>query len=145
MKAVIQLVNQASVSVKGEKISRIENGFLVLLAVKSGDSKDKALKMADKIARLRIFMDENEKMNRSLLGVGGKILLVSQFTLYGNAEKGNRPSFILAARPEEAKPLIKIISESLENLGIEVKEGVFGEHMQVSLVNDGPTTIIIEL
>jgi D-aminoacyl-tRNA deacylase len=145
MRAVIQRVTQASVSVEGKLISIIKNGFLVFLAIKAGDSKEQALKLADKIANLRIIEDNQGKMNLSLLNQGGEILLVSQFTLYANTEKGNRPSFIDSARPEEAEPLIQALAEKLESLGIPVSQGAFGKYMQVELTNNGPTTIIIDI
>lgn len=144
MRAVIQKVSRASVSVEGEAISSIKAGFLVLIAIKVGDSREQALKLAEKIANLRILADNNGKMNLSLLNQGGEVLLISQFTLYGNSDKGNRPSFINSARPEEAEPLIQVLAEKLESLGIPVSQGSFGKHMQVELINDGPTTIIID-
>lgn len=144
MRAVIQRVAKASVIVRGELISSIKAGFLVLLAIKAGDTQEQALKLAEKIANLRIIEDGEGKMNLSLLNQGGEILLVSQFTLYGNTERGNRPSFIDSAGREEAEFLIGIFASKLEKLGIPVSQGSFGEHMQVELVNDGPTTIIID-
>ncbi len=145
MRAVIQVVNKAQVSVNDEVISRINDGFLVLLAIKKGDTEKQAVKLAYKIANLRIFSDENDKMNKSLLELKKDLLLVSQFTLYGDTTKGNRPSFIEAALPTEAKALIDLVVSELNNLGIKVFQGSFGAHMKVSLLNDGPTTIIIDL
>jgi D-aminoacyl-tRNA deacylase len=145
MRAVIQRVSRASVLVKGETIGSIKNGFLVLIAIKVGDSREQALKLAEKIANLRVLEDDAGKMNLSLLNQGGEVLLVSQFTLYGNIEKGNRPSFIDSARPDEAEPLIKVLAEKLESLGIPVSQGSFGKYMQVELVNEGPTTVIIDV
>lgn len=145
MRAVIQRVTKASVSLEGKVVSSIGAGFLVLVAIKVGDTREQALKLADKIANLRILEDNSGKMNLSLLNQGGEILLVSQFTLYGNAERGNRPSFIDSAPPEEALPLIQLLAEKLEKLGIAVSQGLFGKYMQVELINDGPTTIIIDV
>ena len=145
MRAVIQLVNKAQVSVDNRLISRIDDGFLVLLAIKKGDTEKQALKLAYKIANLRIFSDENNKMNKSILEVKKDILLVSQFTLYGDTNHGNRPSFIEAALPVEAEKLIDLVAVELNNLGIKVFHGSFGAHMKVSLLNDGPITIIIDL
>lgn len=145
MRAVIQLVNKAQVSVDDKLISRIDDGFLVLLAIKRGDTEKQALKLAYKIANLRIFSDENNKMNKSILEVKKDILLVSQFTLYGDTNHGNRPSFIEAALPVEAEKLIDLVAVELNNLGIKVFHGSFGAHMKVSLLNDGPITIIIDL
>ncbi|MGE5426041.1 MAG: D-aminoacyl-tRNA deacylase [Bacillota bacterium] len=145
MRAVIQRVRSASVSLQGKEISRIEAGFLVLLAVKIGDGSEQAGKMAEKIIRLRIFDDADGKMNLSLKDKAGlSVLLVSQFTLYGEADKGNRPSFIKSARPEEARPLIDLVAGKIAAAGIRAALGSFGEHMEVSLVNDGPATIILE-
>jgi D-tyrosyl-tRNA(Tyr) deacylase len=145
MRAVIQRVSQASVLVEGELVGSIKAGFLVLLAIKVGDTKEQALKLAEKIANLRILEDDNGKMNLSLLNQGGEVLLVSQFTLYGDTERGNRPSFIDSARPEEAEPLIQVLAEKLESLDIPVAQGSFGKYMQVELINIGPTTIIIDI
>ncbi len=145
MRAVIQRVTKASVSVEGNIISSIKAGFLIFLAIKVGDTKERALKLADKIANLRILEDNEGKMNLSLLNQGGEILLVSQFTLYANTEKGNRPSFIDSARPEEAEPLINVLAEKLESMNIPVSQGSFGQYMQIELINDGPTTIILDV
>lgn len=145
MRAIIQRVEQASVTVDDKIISEIKSGFLVLIAIKNGDTINQAEKMALKIANLRIIVDNEGKMNLSLLNTGGSVLLVSQFTLYGNTEKGHRPSFLDSARSEEAEPLIKVLAQKLEALNISVSLGQFGKHMKVQLINDGPTTIIIEL
>lgn len=145
MRAVIQVVNEASVKIEGDLIAEIKNGYLILLAVHVDDAEDKINKMADKIANLRIFADNNDKMNLSLKEVGGEILLVSQFTLYGDVNKGNRPSFINSARPEKAEPYYNQVADLLRDKGFSVKTGKFGAHMLVSLVNNGPTTIIIDL
>lgn len=148
MRAVIQRVKEARVKVDGAIISEIKAGFLVLLAIKAGDSETKTQQLAEKIVKLRIFEDQEEKMkmNNSLLDVDGEILVVSQFTLYGDTKKGNRPSFIESARPEEAKPLYEKFIEKLRDLGVrKVASGRFGAYMSIELVNEGPTTIIIDL
>lgn len=142
MKLVVQRVTTASVTVSGELISEIGPGLLVLLGITHDDT---AVDWhVNKVLDLRIFHDEEGKMNRSLLDVGGELLVVSQFTLYGNCEKGRRPSFIEAARPEVAEPLYEaFLARARERLGDRVKAGVFGAEMQVSLLNDGPVTLII--
>lgn len=145
MRAVIQTVSSASVKVDGEVIGQINKGYLVLLAIHVADSEDKIAKMADKIAGLRIFTDADDKMNLSLKDVGGEVLLVSQFTLYGDTKKGNRPSFIDSARPDKAIPMYEKIIDLLKEKGLKVETGRFGAMMSVSLVNEGPTTIIIDL
>lgn len=145
MRAVIQVVNEASVKVAGELISDIKKGYLILLAVSTDDTEDKINKMAEKIINLRIFPDENDKINLNIKDVGGEILVVSQFTLYGDVKKGNRPSFIESARPEQAGVYYeKVVSKLREFVPI-VKTGSFGSHMSVALTNDGPCTIIIDL
>ncbi len=145
MRAVVQRVSRAKVEVSEQEISRIEAGFLVLLAVKVGDNEAQAHKMAEKIAKLRIITDADDKMNLSVLDLQHSILLVSQFTLYGDASKGNRPSFIESARPEQAEPLFDLVAADLRSFGLTVELGAFGEHMQISLINDGPTTLILEV
>ena len=125
-------------------IGRIGKGFVVLVGFTSSDTDEKAEWMAEKIHGLRLFLDHDEKMNLSLADVGGEVLVVSQFTLYGNAEKGRRPSFIEAARPEQAIPLYEKFISSLESKGLRVATGEFGAMMEVELVNDGPTTLWIE-
>lgn len=125
-------------------IGRIGKGFVVLVGFTSSDTDEKAEWMAEKIHGLRVFLDYDEKMNLSLADVGGEVLVVSQFTLYGNAEKGRRPSFIEAARPEQAIPLYEKFISSLESKGLRVATGEFGAMMEVELVNDGPTTLWIE-
>jgi len=145
MRAIIQRVEQASVTVDDKIISEIKSGFLVLIAIKTGDTIRQAEKMALKIANLRIIADNEGKMNLSLLNAGGSVLLVSQFTLYANTDKGHRPSFLDSARPEEAKPLIDVVVQKLEALNISVSLGQFAKHMKVQLTNDGPTTIILDL
>ena len=145
MKAVIQRVKHTDLSVDGKLISEIPFGFAVYLGVKAGDGKDKAEAMAKKISKLRIFEDDNGKMNLSLSDVGGEILLISQFTLYGDCSHGNRPSFIEAERPELANALYEYTAETLRGLGMTVKTGVFGADMKIRQFNDGPVTIIYEI
>lgn len=143
MRAVIQRVSEAQVSVDGELISRIGKGFMVLLGVEVGDSEQDALYMAEKILNLRVFEDEQEKMNLSIQDVGGELLVVSQFTLMGDCSKGRRPSFVKAERPEEANRLYEKVC-ALMSETLPVKKGVFQAHMMVSLVNDGPVTLLVE-
>jgi D-tyrosyl-tRNA(Tyr) deacylase len=144
MKAVVQRVSNASVSVDGKTIGRIGPGLAVLLGVGRADTEAEADWLADKIAHLRIFEDEAGKMNRSVLDSGGGVLLVSQFTLYGNCTKGRRPSFVDAADPEPAKALYRRLAARLQKRGLPVETGSFGAKMAVSLVNDGPVTLILE-
>ena len=145
MRAVIQRVTSASVTIDGVEKSRIGQGFLVLLGIHEADTKAQAELLARKIAGLRIFRDENDKMNRSLSDVDGEILLVSQFTLYGDCSHGNRPSFITAARPDTAIPLYEYMIKLLEEkLGKPVKTGEFGADMKVELLNNGPVTILMD-
>lgn len=145
MRCVIQRVNSASVTIDKNTISRIENGLLVLIAIHVNDTEQLIKKMADKIINLRIFEDQAQKMNKSILDTGGEILLVSQFTLYGDSKKGNRPSFINSARPEKAEDYYKKLLMALKEKNIKVQTGQFQSHMQVELINDGPTTIIVDL
>lgn len=144
MRAVIQRVEQASVSVEGEIRGRIGAGLLVLIGVEEGDGDADFKYIADKAPNLRVFEDEQGKMNRSLLDVGGEVLAVSQFTLLGDARGGRRPSFIAAARPETADPMYERLVADWRARGIRVETGVFGAHMKVSLVNDGPVTILLD-
>lgn len=144
MRAVIQRVEQASVSVEGEIRGQIGAGFLVLIGVEEGDGDADFKYIADKVPNLRVFEDEQGKMNRSLLDVGGELLAVSQFTLLGDARGGRRPSFIAAARPETADPMYERLVAEWRARGIRVETGVFGAHMKVSLVNDGPVTILLD-
>ena len=144
MRAVVQRVTRASVSVDGSVVSEIGHGFLVLLGVRSGDAPADAAYLAGKIAGLRVFADEEGRMNRSVVDVGGAVLLVSQFTLYADTRRGRRPSFVEAAAPEEAEPLVRLVAEELRGAGVEVGEGVFGASMSVELVNGGPVTIILD-
>lgn len=144
MRAVIQRVSRASVTVDREVVGRIGHGLLVLLGVGLDDTEDDAAAIAKKIAQLRIFNDDAGKFNLSLEDVKGAVLLVSQFTLFGDARKGNRPSFIGAARPEQAIPLYESVASQLRHRGIPVETGRFGAHMSVELVNDGPVTILLD-
>ena len=144
MKAVVQRVKRTHLTVDGELISEIPFGLTVFLGVKTGDTEKEAAYLAKKIAGLRIFEDENGKMNLSVGQVGGEVLLVSQFTLYGDASHGNRPSFTLAERPEKAQPLYEYAVKELASYGIPVKKGVFGADMQIDQHNDGPVTILLE-
>ena len=143
MKAVIQRVSEGSVTVKNQIVAQIGKGLVILLGVAPGDSIVNAEALADKLVHLRIFEDSNEKMNLSLLDVGGEAIVVSQFTLYADTRKGRRPSFTDAARPEVAKPLVDSFVQMLEARGVPTQTGVFGAHMKVALVNDGPVTIIM--
>ena len=145
MRAVVQRVTQASVTIGGEVVGSIGRGLCVLVGVTHDDTAAEAAKMADKIWKLRIFEDDDGKMNRSLGDVGGQVLLVSQFTLYGDARKGNRPSFIAAARPEEAEPLIDRVVAELHDRGATVETGRFRAEMLVDIANDGPVTIVLDL
>ena len=144
MKLVVQRVKKAEVKVDGNIIGKIDKGFLVLIGVKVGDTKEQADYLVKKLCNLRVFSDENDKMNLSIKDVKGKLLIVSQFTLYGDCSQGNRPSFIEAARPEEANPLYEYFCNQCELNNIEVQKGIFGADMKVELINDGPVTIIIE-
>ena len=144
MRAVIQRVTQASVTVEGELVSNIQKGLRVLLGVTHKDTEKDADYLAEKIANLRIFTDSEDKMNLSLKDVNGEVLVVSQFTLYGDARKGRRPSFINAAKGEVSEPLYELTCKKIEELGFVVKKGIFGADMQVDLINDGPVTILLE-
>ena len=145
MRIVIQRVFESSVAIAGEVHSAIDNGYMVLVGVREGDSEDDARWLAMKTVNLRVMDDENGVMNRNILDAGGQVLAVSQFTLNASTKKGNRPSYIHAAGHELAVPLYELYCDEVERLmGKEVKRGVFGANMQVSLVNDGPVTIIID-
>jgi D-aminoacyl-tRNA deacylase len=144
VRAVVQRVSRASVTVGGDVVGRIEKGLLVLLGVAEGDTQDDVIFLAAKIAGLRIFPDDEGKMNRSLVDVGGRMLVVSQFTLLGDCRKGRRPSFIQAARPERAVELYRGFVAEVQGQGIAVETGRFQEHMDVELVNDGPVTLILD-
>ena len=145
MKAVVQRVKKTSLRVDGQLISEIPFGLTVFLGVKVGDTEKEAAYIAKKVAGMRIFEDENGKMNLSVKDVGGEVLMVSQFTLYGDATKGNRPSFTLAERPEQANALYEYAVKELAAYGITVKKGVFGADMQIEQNNDGPVTILLEI
>jgi D-aminoacyl-tRNA deacylase len=139
MRALVQRVSRASVEAAGEEVASIGPGLLVLLGVGSGDTPEHADRIAGKLERLRVFEDADGKMNLSVRDVAGELLCVSQFTLYGDARKGNRPSFVEAAPPEQARPLYERVLAALDAQG-----GPFGAHMRVSLVNDGPVTLLLE-
>jgi D-aminoacyl-tRNA deacylase len=144
VRAVVQRVSRASVTVHGQVVGRIEKGLLVLLGVAEHDTQDDVIYLAAKIVGLRIFPDDEGKMNRSLLEVGGRMLVVSQFTLLGDCRKGRRPSFIEAARPEQAVELYRSFVAEAKGQGAQVETGTFQEHMDVELVNDGPVTLILD-
>ena len=144
MRALVQRVVKAQVDSNGETLSAIGQGLLVFLGVTKTDTLDEADWLAGKVSRLRIFTDDEGKMNRSVLDIGGSVLVVSQFTLYGDAQKGNRPGFDQAAGPEQAEPLYTYFCDQLRQTGLVVGTGRFGAHMEVSLVNDGPVTIWLE-
>ncbi len=144
MKIVIQRVKQASVEAGSGLVGSIDSGFLLLVGVEKGDSENEALMLAEKISKMRIFEDENGKMNLNLEQVGGSILSVSQFTLCADCRRGNRPDFLNSAPPDEANVLYEYFNRQLENKGIRVEKGIFGADMKVSLINDGPVTIILD-
>jgi D-tyrosyl-tRNA(Tyr) deacylase len=144
VRAVVQRVSEASVRVGGEVVSRIGRGLVVLLGVGRGDDEGDASLLAGKVVNLRVFPDEAGQMNRSVLDVGGGVLVVSQFTLYGDARRGRRPSYVDAAPPEEAGRLFELFVERVRPSGLEVATGVFRAMMDVSLVNDGPVTILLD-
>ena len=144
MKAILQRVKFAKVEVDGETVGEIGQGFLVLLGVAQEDDKKEAEVLSNKIAGLRVFTDENDKMNLSLSDIGGEVLVISNFTLCADCSHGRRPSFIAAARPEQAEPLYEYFCQRLRDAGIrKVAQGIFGADMAVSLLNDGPVTIDI--
>ncbi len=144
MRAVVQRVSRAQVRVDGAVTGAVERGLLVLLGVARGDGPDDARAMADKLAALRVFEDPDGKMNLSVADVGGGVLLVSQFTLLGDARKGNRPGFTDAAPPDEANALYQSVCDLVRARGLAVAQGVFRAHMEVELVNDGPVTILLD-
>ncbi len=145
MKIVVQRVKNAQVDVEGTTVGKIDKGFLVLLGVTHNDTEEQADYLVKKLCNLRVFTDENDKMNLSLKDVDGKLLIVSQFTLYADCSGGNRPSFINAAKPDKAEKLYEYFCKQCkEKYNIEVEKGIFGADMKVSLLNDGPVTIIIE-
>lgn len=144
MRCVVQRVTQSSVSVEGKVVGSIEKGLMVLLGVKQGDTEKDAEYIAGKILKLRIFEDENGKMNRSVVDVGGKVLCISQFTLLGDARGQNRPGFTLVEAPERANELYEYACECMRKTGMTVEKGIFRADMQVSLINDGPVTILLD-
>lgn len=145
MKVVLQRVKQASVTVAGKVIAKIAHGYLILLGIEAEDTQEDINWLARKTINLRVFSDENDAMNKSVIDVGGDIIVVSQFTLHASTKKGNRPSFIKAARPDVAIPLYRAFVLQLENeLGKKIQTGEFGAMMDVALINDGPVTILID-
>ena len=145
MRAVLQRVTQASCSVNGQVTGSIDAGFLILLGVAADDTQDDLQWLAQKIVAMRIFGDDEGLMNKSLVDIGGRILLISQFTLFAQTKKGNRPSFIRAARPDVAVPLYEQMIKTLGELTVtKIETGIFGADMKISLVNDGPVTIILD-
>ena len=145
MRVVVQRVNKAQGTIDNEVVGKIKRGFLLLVGLREGDELDQVKKAADKIAKMRIFEDEDGKTNLSLKDVNGEILSVSQFTLLANTKKGNRPSFVEAMRPPKSKDLWENFNKELENRGFHVETGEFGADMQVSLENDGPFTIVLDI
>lgn len=144
MKLVIQRVSEAKVEVDNKIVGQIEQGFLVLFGVSKDDTKEQADFLAEKLCNLRVFKDDNDKMNLSIKDIDGELLIVSQFTLYADCKKGNRPSFVNAATPNEANELYEYFMEQCKRNVKKVEKGIFGAHMKVSLLNDGPVTIILE-
>lgn len=144
MKIVLQVVKNASVKIDEKLVSSIDKGYLLLVSFTQGDSKEIIEKMAQKISKLRVFLDENGKTNLSIFDVGGSVLSVSQFTLYANLKKGNRPSYVEALKGEESILLYQMFNSELEKCNLDVKEGVFGADMKVELVNDGPYTLVLD-
>lgn len=144
MRAVIQRVSQAKVVVDENTVGQINRGFMILLGVHEQDTQTDVDYLVGKISKLRVFEDDQQKMNRSIMDVGGEILSISQFTLFADTKKGNRPSFVQAAKPDTAIPLYEAFNEGLRQVGIPVETGIFGADMKCHLVNDGPVTIIID-
>ena len=144
MRAVLMKVQSASVRVEGATVGKIGKGYLILLGVSHEDTEVQCRKLADKLCSLRVFDDENDKINLSLDDVGGEILVISQFTLYGNCRKGRRPEFLNAARPETAIPLYELFIRLCREKGYHVEAGEFGAHMEVESVNDGPFTLVVD-
>lgn len=144
MKALLQRVSQASVSFDGEVIGRVGRGFAILLGVAQGDTQEDAEYLVQKVINLRVFPDEQGKFNLSALDVQGELLIVSQFTLFANARKGNRPSFTEAAPPDEAEPLFELFVELLRVSGLRVEKGLFRQHLLVEIHNDGPVTLLLD-
>ncbi len=143
MKIVLQRVKQASVTIDGELYSEIDKGFLILIGIEKGDTNEIIERYADKVTKLRVFADDNDKMNLSIKDINGSILVVSQFTLAGDCKKGTRPGFDRSAPPDEANRLYEYFVTLIKSSGIPVKTGVFGAMMEVSLINDGPVTFIL--
>ena len=144
MRLLIQRVSKASVKVEGECVGKINKGFLVFLGITHGDTKDNVDYLVNKLYNLRVFEDENKKMNLSIKDINGEILIVSQFTLYADTSHGNRPSFINAAKPYEANELYEYFIEKAKQKGLKIEAGIFGADMKVELLNDGPVTILLE-
>ena len=144
MRVVIQRVKEASVSVDGKLVSSIGKGLMVLIGITQTDTEADAEFIAQKIVNARIFTDSEDKMNLSIADINGEVLLVSQFTLYGDIRKGRRPSFVQAANGEISQPLYELVAKKIQDMGFTVKTGIFGADMQVSLINDGPVTILLE-
>lgn len=144
MKTVVQRVRHASVTIEGEVVGKVQNGFMILVGISDQDDEEIVDKMAEKIVKLRIFDDEDGKMNLNIQQVEGAILSISQFTLYADCKKGNRPSFTGAGKPDHAKKLYLAFNERLRELGVHVEEGIFAADMKVELLNDGPVTILLD-
>ena len=144
MRAIVQKVRDARATFQGEVLGEIKSGLCVLMGIKTGDTEKESEWMAEKLVNLRVFEDEAEKLNLSLLDVKGEMLLISQFTVYGDCRKGRRPSFTEAAPPENAKKLYEMTIEKIKNYGVPVKTGMFQTHMVIEIANDGPVTLIIE-
>ena len=144
MRTVLQRVTQGQVSVNGSVVAHIQKGLVVLLGIGPQDGEADANELAEKLVNLRIFEDAEEKMNLSLMDVNGEVIVISQFTLYADTRHGRRPSFIQAAKPEQAKYLVDYFVECLKSMGVPTQTGVFGEHMVVDIQNDGPVTIVLE-
>jgi D-aminoacyl-tRNA deacylase len=145
VRAVVQRVSRARVTVDGDVVGEIGRGLCVLVGVTHDDDREVARRLADKVWKVRIMPDDDGRMNRSVGETTGEILVVSQFTLYGDTRKGRRPSYVDAARPEHAEPLVALVVDSLRSLGATVATGRFGAHMDVDLVNDGPVTVLLEV
>lgn len=144
MKLVVQRVKYASVIIDNNIVGKIDDGFMVLVGITDTDTKETCDYLADKLIKLRVFDDENGNINNDIKSINGKLLLISQFTLYADCTKGNRPSFYKAAKPEISKPLYEYFCDKCKDLGVEVEKGIFGADMKVELLNDGPVTIILE-
>jgi D-aminoacyl-tRNA deacylase len=145
VRLVVQRVSRSEVRVDGRRVASGGPGLLILVGIGREDAQDEPARMAEKVANLRIFEDDDGKMNRSIVDVGGEAVVVSQFTLYGDTSRGRRPSWITAAAPDVADPAVERFAAALTSLGIPVQTGVFGAHMEVELVNDGPVTLVLEV